>query len=286
MSFIPEQTPFVALPTALRGHLAPNQLAVLWVLQSYYPQIFPSYERIANDTQLSRSTVIRVIKQLAADGWLVKTDRFAENGQTSNVYEVRVWDNRGVNLTPPKPSVDPGCQSDTSVTVTRGGCQADTLTKTNQLKQIKPTANTVGFQVLDGIDTPETNGNQRQAHTEQVPNKTARKRTTYTEEFNAFWKQYQAIDKKASGQSKPKAAKEYTIALRQAPHSALQDALRAAVNEQSRAERTPGAFATSFPDCFRWLRDGKYEAFLENGAAGVEKPFDPRDHAPNGDDPF
>ena len=31
MSFIPEKTPFVSLPTALKGRIDPYELAVLWV---------------------------------------------------------------------------------------------------------------------------------------------------------------------------------------------------------------------------------------------------------------
>lgn len=285
MSFIPEQTPFVALPTALRGRLAPNQLAVLWVLQSYYPQIFPSYERIAQDTQLSRSTVIRVIKQLAADGWLVKTDRFQKNGQTSNVYEVRVWDNRGVNLTPLESSVDPGCQSDTSVTLTLGGCQADTLTKTTELKQ--ETAITVGFQSLDGADTPETPGNQPQAETEQVPKK-ARNRPVYSPEFNAFWKRYQAIPTRlrAGSGSKQDAFKEYKEALHEVPHSALEEALTASLRQKMDQERKNERFIDRFPHMSRWLGKAYYENFLKDDDEGLAKQYDPRDHAPNGDDPF
>ncbi|MAK71879.1 MAG: hypothetical protein CMF19_07520 [Idiomarinaceae bacterium] len=235
---------------------------------------------IANRTGIKVKDVQTALRWLIQQGWVVKTPR---PGRTS-VYTVLMqrsgpsaqnvpgaqmgWGPEGTQV--PKGPQVPGAQK--------------VPTNKNPVNK-NPYINTVGFPPNDACDTGETDRIQPNAGTEQVP-KTARKRRTYTDEFNDFWKQYQAIDKKASGQSKPKAAKEYAVALRQAPHSALQDALRAAVNEQSRADRTPGALAATFPDCWRWLRDGKYEAFLENGAAGVEKPFDPRDHAPNGDDPF
>ena len=35
MSFNPQGYQFTALPTNLRGKIQPNQLAVLWVIQSY-----------------------------------------------------------------------------------------------------------------------------------------------------------------------------------------------------------------------------------------------------------
>ena len=64
MSFIPEKTPFVSLPTALKGRIDPYELAVLWVLQSYYPNIWPSYSTIAKDAKIGRNKVVKVIKSL------------------------------------------------------------------------------------------------------------------------------------------------------------------------------------------------------------------------------
>ena len=64
MSFIPENTPFIALPTALKGKVTPYQLTVIWVLQSYYPNIWPSYQTIAKDAKMSRSSVIRTVNEL------------------------------------------------------------------------------------------------------------------------------------------------------------------------------------------------------------------------------
>ena len=83
MSFIPENTPFVSLPTALKGRIDPHQLAVLWVLQSYYPNIWPSYSTIAQDAGMCRSKVIHTVEQLCSLGWLQKINRLDENGKTS-----------------------------------------------------------------------------------------------------------------------------------------------------------------------------------------------------------
>ena len=81
MSFIPENTPFVSLPTALKGRISPHQLAVLWVLQSYYPNIWPSYSTIAKDAGMCRTKVIHTVEQLVSLGWLQKINRVDENGK-------------------------------------------------------------------------------------------------------------------------------------------------------------------------------------------------------------
>ena len=72
MSFIPENTPFIALPTALKGKVTPFQLSVLWVLQSYYPNIWPSYQTISNDEKIYRDKVIKNIAELVELGLLKK----------------------------------------------------------------------------------------------------------------------------------------------------------------------------------------------------------------------
>ena len=104
MSFIPEGVPFTVLPNALRGKLSPHQLAVLWTLQSYHPNIWPSYSRVAGDTRMSSRQVMRVVDELQGMGLLEKVGRTGRRGQTSNVYRVTVW--KTMTL---EPSSDPGC---------------------------------------------------------------------------------------------------------------------------------------------------------------------------------
>ena len=108
MSFIPENTPFIALPTALKGKVTPNQLSVIWVLQSYYPNIWPSYQTIAKDAMMSSRTVIRTVNQLVELGLLQKQIRIDENNQMTNCYRVTVWQHFK-----PTPVISPS--------VTRGG---------------------------------------------------------------------------------------------------------------------------------------------------------------------
>jgi hypothetical protein len=115
-------------------------------------------------------------------------------------------------------------------------------------------------------------GLRRESELESIkPKKRGRKpkaEAGYSVEFEAWWRQYQAIKRRASGQSKPKAWDEYRKALLKHPQEALEGALRAAVGEMYQIERN-GGFASPFPDAFRWLRDGRYEAHLTVGVQEV-----------------
>lgn len=90
-------------------------------------------------------------------------------------------------------------------------------------------------------------------------------------EFESFWRQYQAIKRRASNQSKPRALAVWDEVMASKTPDALCDALTRAVAQQARQERE-GGFASPFPDCFRWLRDGYYEAFLDNSTPAVVIP--------------
>jgi hypothetical protein len=98
-------------------------------------------------------------------------------------------------------------------------------------------------------------------------------RRSYDDDFKAWWAQYQAISNRASSQSKPKAWDEWRKALRKGVTvEDLRSCLTAAVNEQRMVERQ-GGFASSFPDAFRWLRDGRYEAFMPSDTSeALEAP--------------
>lgn len=113
-----------------------------------------------------------------------------------------------------------------------------------------------GYKSLDTHLIPEALiGKTRQANTKGTP------------EFEAFWRQYQAIKRRASSQSKPKALKVWETIVPGISAEALSQALGRAVTQQVRQERD-GGFASPFPDCFRWLRDGYYESHLE----GTQSP--------------
>jgi hypothetical protein len=90
----------------------------------------------------------------------------------------------------------------------------------------------------------------------------SRKRPEYSEEFNEFWKLYQSAPDRVSSQTKPKAYDEWRgIVALEGPETLLRAATRA-IEEQKR-KMTAGEFVGSLPDLFRWLRDGKYEVYLE-----------------------
>ena len=125
MSFIPENTPFVSLPTALKGRISPHQLAVLWVLQSYYPNIWPSYSTIAKDAGMCRTKVIHTVEQLVSLGWLQKINRVDVNGKKTNAYKVTVWHECRVPA-PQQTSSEPTSISATSTPDELGRCISTT----------------------------------------------------------------------------------------------------------------------------------------------------------------
>jgi len=245
MSFIPEKTPFVSLPSALKGRIDPYELTILWVLQSYYPNIWPSYSTIAKDAKIGRNKVVKVIKSLCEKGWLEKIGRVEDGLQSTNAYRVTVW--HELKVEPPNrqslsdttlhpelqnPSKQPQSFSDTSIPQIPPQYFSDTggsISEIHELKQIKLKQLT------------KTNN-------------------IYTDEFNEFWNQYQKIKKRASGQSKKLTYQHYNK-LSKKIQVQLKPALLRAIADQNKIEKD-GGFVTCFPNAFKWLRDGYYEAFL------------------------
>jgi len=231
MSFIPENTPFVSLPTALKGRIDPHQLAVLWVLQSYYPNIWPSYSTIAKDAGMCRTKVIHTVEQLCSLGWLQKVSRIDEHGQKTNAYRVTVWHECRVP-TPQLSSSEPQSISATSspdklpqcISATRGGVS----------------------------DEPEV---------KQVKLKQKTKKKGYSENFESFWKKYQSQNNKCVSQSKKPAYREWEQ-LDKKTQEKLEDALEADSRLRVKLIRD-GKFVPMWPDCFRWIKNGQYEQFLE-----------------------
>lgn len=84
---------FTALPNWLLGKASALEIAVLWVLQSHYPEIRPSITRLATCANLSRRTVFNVLADLERKGWLVRVHREFESGKKApNLYRLTIWD--------------------------------------------------------------------------------------------------------------------------------------------------------------------------------------------------
>ena len=232
MSFIPENTPFVSLPTALKGRISPHQLAVLWTLQSYYPNIWPSYSTISKDAGMCRTKVIHTVEQLVSLGWLQKINRVDENGKKTNAYKVTVWHECRVPA-PSQTSNEPPSISATStpdklgrsISTTRGGTPDELKLKQVKLKQ-----------------------------------KT--KRNQYTKDFEHFWKMYTEMncDKSISQSKKP--AFDAWQKLDKDTKTKLPDCLQADINLRIKKIRN-AEWGPQFPDCHRWISKGQYEQFLE-----------------------
>ena len=231
MSFIPENTPFVSLPTALKGRIDPHQLAVLWVLQSYYPNIWPSYSTIAKDAGMCRTKVIHTVEQLCSLGWLQKVSRTDEHGQKTNAYRVTVWHECRVP-TPQLSSSEPQSISATSTPDKLGGCTTATRGGVSHEPEVK-----------------------------QVKLKQKTKKKGYSEKFECFWKKYQSQNNKCVSQSKKPAFREWEQ-LDKKTQEKLEDALEADQRLRVKLIRD-GKFVPMWPDCFRWIKNGQYEQFLE-----------------------
>jgi hypothetical protein len=80
--------------------------------------------------------------------------------------------------------------------------------------------------------------------------------------FEAFWKQYLAIQHRANGQTKPAALAEWKQATKEITPEQLQRALTAALMEQTRVVKETG-WAAPFPACHRWLAKGYWQQFVE-----------------------
>ena len=231
MSFIPENTPFVSLPTALKGRISPHQLAVLWVLQSYYPNIWPSYSTISKDAGMCRTKVIHTVEQLVSLGWLQKFNRVDENGKKTNAYKVTVWHECRVPV-PSQASSEPRSISATSTPDELGRCISTTR-----------------------------GGSPDELEVKQVKLKQKTKKKGYSEKFESFWKKYQSQNNKCVSQSKKPAYREWEQ-LDKKTQEKLEDALEADSRLRVKLIRD-GKFVPMWPDCFRWIKNGQYEQFLE-----------------------
>ena len=230
MSFIPENTPFIALPTALKGKVTPNQLSVIWVLQSYYPNIWPSYATIAKDAMMSPRTVIRTVNQLVEIGLLQKQIRIDENNQRTNCYRVAVWQHFK-----PTPVISP------SVT-NRGVIESQGYDRESQ-------------GVCQKVIAPMS-----QSHPKK--NKLTKTINYKNKSFDPFWKAYLAIpkDMRTISLSKKPAYNEF-MKLDTNTRDKLKQCLEADIRARTKTLKAD-KFTPLFPDAHRWIKNGQYEQYL------------------------
>ena len=230
MSFIPENTPFIALPTALKGKVTPYQLSVLWVLQSYYPNIWPSYPKIAKDAKMCRDKVIKTVAELEELGLLQKQYRVDEFGQRTNCYRVNIWSHF-------KPLPVP----DTSI---HAGALIHTTPVVNNYP---PSMSQLPPQSLRTTLTKTT-----LSKTNIYKNKS----------FEPFWKTYLEIPKnmRVISLSKKLAYNEF-MKLDTKTREKLKDCLEADLRARTK-QLKQDKFTPLFPDAHRWIRNGQFEQYL------------------------
>jgi len=238
MSFIPENTPFIALPTALKGKVTPNQLSVIWVLQSYYPNIWPSYSTIAKDAMMSPRTVIRTVNQLVELGLLQKQVRIDENNQKTNCYRVAVWQHFK-----PTPVLTPS--------LTRGGViESQGYDRESQ---------GVCQKVIGAMTQSHPNYNKL---TKTNNYKTISQKKPADKFFEPFWESYRKIplSMRVVSQSKKLAKAEFAKLSKKTQEKIL-DCLQADIRARTKQLKNDN-FTPLFPDCFRYLKNGQFEQYL------------------------
>ena len=230
MSFIPENTPFIALPTALKGKVTPNQLSVIWVLQSYYPNIWPSYQTIAKDAMMSSRTVIRTVNQLVELGLLQKQIRIDENNQMTNCYRVTVWQHFK-----PTPVISPS--------ITRGGV----------LESQGGDRESQG--VCQKVIAPMS-----QSHPKK--NNITKTNNYKNKSFEPFWKTYLEIpkDMRTISLSKKLAYNEF-MKLDTKTREKLKQCLEADIRARTKTLKED-KFTPLFSDAHRWIKNGQFEQYL------------------------
>jgi len=82
-----------SLPNWLRSKVTPHEGWLLWVLQSHYPNIFPSLTLLAKEAGMSRSMVAKLLGGFEQRGWLRRQQTFRDDGRKANTrYELTIWD--------------------------------------------------------------------------------------------------------------------------------------------------------------------------------------------------
>ena len=238
MSFNPQGYPFTALPTNLRGKLQPNQLAVLWVIQSYASKddqtCYPSLASIAKFACISKRTAQYVVNQLVALGYLERLHQKGRNGeQSSNLYKVTVWHLANV----PEPSIN------------------------RRSKSCTPAPNAIP--PMQNMHPPIANAAPKQDTVKLDTNKLDKKnKKEYSDAFNDFWFSYQKMStEKSVSQSKKLAYTEWKKLSNEVKEK-LNTCLLADIKQRIRKDKK-GDWVPMFPDCFRWIKNGQYEQFLE-----------------------
>ena len=144
-----------------------------------------------------------------------------------------------------------------------------------------PTATFCAFFIEQALDTPGTLAERAEASVastllssslkdksnkhicKDLSSRKSRKRPDYSDEFLAFWNEYQKAPTKAIGQSKYKAFDQWRDAVKREAPERLVEAARRAVELVTQA-KLQDEWCAPLPDAFRWLRDEHYAVHLED----------------------
>jgi len=219
---------------------------------------YASVSTLSKALGINRRDVMAAISWLLANGWASYT---TGEGRRRHIHVNADRQSRGVQK---GTGAQKGTKVESAQKGTNGGVQKGTLTRTHK----QDPSSGLDFELSSHVHFGLRHESERESIGTKKRGRKPKAEAGYSAEFEAWWRQYQAIQRRASGQSKPKAWDEYRKALARHPQEALEGALRAAIGETYQIERN-GGFASPFPDAFRWLRDGRYESHLPGGVQEV-----------------
>ena len=255
MPFNPQKYPFTALPTNLRDKFQPNQIAVLWVIESFASkddqECYPSLSRIARAAGMSKRTAQKVINQLVSLGWLERKHQKGKNGQQgTNLYRVTVWHLANV----PEPSVERRGKSCTPAP--------------DAIPTVAPDATPLWQQMPPPIarDATKLDTYKQDTYELDINNtKTNSRKKLENKFFEPFWEAYRAIptinpELRVVTLSK-KLAKAEFAKLSKKTQEKLLDCLQADISVRKK-QKNNNIFTPLFPDAHRWISKGQFEQYL------------------------
>jgi hypothetical protein len=239
-----KSTAFAVAPyDLLDAELDPRAIVVyLWLHRFGWNSpkgCYASLQTISERSGVTRKMVQRSLSTLVETGWIQVEKR---PGFTA-VYHVIV-DHPGQKRPRSKRTqveIDPGQKRPRGQVKNDLGGQVEIDLQTKTLKQ-EPITKTL-IKLEDELPA---------VFVEPKP----KRQTKGTDEFEKFWKTYLSAPVRAASQSKPKALGQWQKVIRSETPAALQEALETEISHQHLAA---GTFVSPLPDCFRWLRDERYQ---------------------------
>lgn len=141
-----EKGNFIIVPnkSELKKLDAQSQVLFMWLCSftDEKGQCYPSVKRLAECCGLSRNTIIDRVKILIDSGFLTKSERFSDNSQQSNLYQI--------HLIPSSPEIPPHTNKGSKAvhSVDTPSSPVTDRTKSTELNSFKQKGNKENFKIF------------------------------------------------------------------------------------------------------------------------------------------